>query len=337
MKNKHQSEFNEQTCGIDKDKLYKEINMQMLDCIKKGTVPYLNETPLVQDMNVVSGHHFGDINKIRLELKASQINAKSLKWIYKADADFMGLKLKDGIDTSPLIVYGNINRDGKSFQTESQPVYLLDQFTDESLKKALECIHTEGTSPEEVQRRGIAEKLIVNITEYDSGINEKELRENKRKNISTNLKNPEIMKIVSAAYNNATQFYDKSQKLIFGMLNNYFIKQETALNLKGPLSFDEREKLKNALEANAKVDSPRLLQTMTECFLYTERLTHYGFNKERIYTKDDLNKSLDIFSPSASSFEPKKSPVLNRNNEIEKIREREHEIKPRHVTHQRGL
>lgn len=309
----------------------------MLDCIKKGTVPYLNETPLPQDMNVVNGRHFGDMNKIFLELKAASINARSLKWIYKNDAEFLGLKLKDDIDVSPVTVYANISRNGLEFQTESQSVYLLDQFTDKSVQDAIELTRSAGTSPEEVQRRGIAEKLITNIAEYDSGVLEKQLRENKRKNISVNFKDPEIKSQVFAAYNNATQFYDSSQKLIFGALNNYYIKQETSLNLKGPLSFDEREKLKNALEANAKVDSPRLLQTLTECFLYTERLTHYGFNKERIYTKDDLNKSLDIFSPSASQFEPKKAPALNRNNEIEKIREREHEIKPRHVTHQRGL
>ena len=288
-------------------------------------------------MNVVNGRHFGDINKIRLELKAAQINAKSLKWIYKADADFMGLKLKDGMDVSPLTVYANVNRDGTSLRTESQPVFLLDQFTDESIKSAIELTRSEGTSKEEVQKRAIAENMIRNITEYDTGIAEKNLRENKRKNISTNLKNPEIMKEVSSAYNNATKYYDASQKMIFGVLNNFFIRQETSLNLKGSLSATQIENLKSAFEATAKVDSPRLTQTLAECFLYTQRLTHYGFSPERIYSKEDLNKSLSVFSPAAAKFEPKKDPAINRNNEIEKQREREQEIKPRHITHQRGL
>lgn len=323
--------------SFDKDNLYREINLQMLDCIKKDNVPYLKENPLPQDMNVVNGRHFGDINKIRLELKAAQINAKSLKWIYKADADFMGLKLKDGMDVSPLTVYANVNRDGTSLRTESQPVFLLDQFTDESIKSAIELTRSEGTSKEEVQKRAIAENMIRNITEYDTGIAEKNLRENKRKNISTNLKNPEIMKEVSSAYNNATKYYDASQKMIFGVLNNFFIRQETSLNLKGSLSATQIENLKSAFEATAKVDSPRLTQTLAECFLYTQRLTHYGFSPERIYSKEDLNKSLSVFSPAAAKFEPKKDPAINRNNEIEKQREREQEIKPRHITHQRGL
>ena len=323
--------------SFDKDNLYREINLQMLDCIKKDNVPYLKENPLPQDMNVVNGRHFGDINKIRLELKAAQINAKSLKWIYKADADFMGLKLKDGMDVSPLTVYANVNRDGTSLRTESQPVFLLDQFTDESIKSAIELTRSEGTSNEEVQKRAIAENMIRNITEYDTGIAEKNLRENKRKNISTNLKNPEIMKEVSSAYNNATKYYDASQKMIFGVLNNFFIRQETSLNLKGSLSATQIENLKSAFEATAKVDSPRLTQTLAECFLYTQRLTHYGFSPERIYSKEDLNKSLSVFSPAAAKFEPKKDPAINRNNEIEKQREREQEIKPRHSTHQRAL
>ena len=323
--------------SFDKDNLYREINLQMLDCIKKDNVPYLKENPLPQDMNVVNGRHFGDINKIRLELKAAQINAKSLKWIYKADADFMGLKLKDGMDVSPLTVYANVNRDGTSLRTESQPVFLLDQFTDESIKSAIELTRSEGTSKEEVQKRAIAENMIRNITEYDTGIAEKNLRENKRKNISTNLKNPEIMKEVASAYNNATKYYDASQKMIFGVLNNFFIRQETSLNLKGSLSATQIENLKSAFEATAKVDSPRLTQTLAECFLYTQRLTHYGFSSERIYSKEDLNKSLSVFSPAAAKFEPKKDPAINRNNEIEKQREREQEIKPRHITHQRGL
>lgn len=323
--------------SFDKDNLYREINLQMLDCIKKDNIPYLKENPLPQDMNVVNGRHFGDINKIRLELKAAQINAKSLKWIYKADADFMGLKLKDGMDVSPLTVYANVNRDGTSLRTESQPVFLLDQFTDESIKSAIELTRSEGTSKEEVQKRAIAENMIRNITEYDTGIAEKNLRENKRKNISTNLKNPEIMKEVSSAYNNATKYYDASQKMIFGVLNNFFIRQETSLNLKGSLSATQIENLKSAFEATAKVDSPRLTQTLAECFLYTQRLTHYGFSPERIYSKEDLNKSLSVFSPAAAKFEPKKDPAINRNNEIEKQREREQEIKPRHITHQRGL
>ncbi|WP_149554544.1 hypothetical protein [Treponema pectinovorum] len=316
--------------------LYKEINMRMLDCIEKDKVPYLKENPLPQDINVVNGRHFGDINKIQLDLKAAQLGAKSLKWIYKADADFIGLKLKNNIDINPLTVYANINRDGLSTRTESQSVYLLDQFTDESVKDALELTRTEGKSDIEIQKRGIAENMIRNISEYDAGVNEFSLRENKRKNISNNLKNQGILKEVSEAYKNVTQFYDANQKLIFEKLSNYFIRQETGLNLSKSLS-SSNEQLKNALEETAKVDSPRLSKTLADCFLYSQRLTHFGFSVERIYTKEDLDKNLMVHSPVASQFKPEKVPMPERKNDIERILEREKEIKPRHITHQRGL
>lgn len=317
--------------------LYKEINMRMLDCIEKDNVPYLQESPFPQDMNVVNGRHFGDINKIQLELKASQIGAKSLKWIYKADADFIGLKLKHSEGEEPLAVYANINRDGRIFRAETQPVYLLDQFTEDSIKDALELARTEGGSDAEIQKRGIAENMLRNISEYDSGKNEFDLRENKRKNISVNLKAPETLKEVSAAYKNATQFYDGSQRLIFGVLNNYYIRQETGLSLGKPVSDAEKGRLMNALKKNAEVDSPRLAQTLTECFLYSERLTHFGFSPERVYTKEDQDRNLAVLAPSASRFEPKNSPALDRKRDEERIREREQEIKPRHIAHQRGI
>lgn len=74
--------------------IYKNINDLTKDCIQNNTLPYLNDSPLPQDMNIVNGRHLGDINKIQLELKAGQIGAKSLKWIYGADAALMGLELK---------------------------------------------------------------------------------------------------------------------------------------------------------------------------------------------------------------------------------------------------
>lgn len=316
--------------------LYKNINAMMLDCISRGAVPYVEEKPLPQDMNVVNGRHFGDINKILLELKASQIGAKSLKWIYKADADFIGLELKGGIDSSSIDVYANVNRNGEN-KTESQKVYLLDQFAEESVKNALELTRTDGNSKEEIQKRAVAQNMIRNIAEYDSGANERRLRENKRKNISANLKDMEIAKSVSTAYDNATEQYDDSQKLLFGTLNRYYIKQETGLNLGQPMSKGQTAAFVDALEAAAKIDSPRLAQTLAESFLYSERLTHYEFNPERIYTQEDLNKSLNIFAPAASQFEPKVAPSLEKNREIEKIMEREQEMKPRHISHSRGL
>lgn len=308
------------------DSIHNEINILMKDCIKNNTVPYIQDKPLPQDVNIVNGRHMGDINKIYLELKAASIGASSLKWIYGADAALIGLERKDG--TKPIMITGNVRGN-----LDSQSVYLIDQFTQESLDKAL----SYSRSDEDKKKKTIAQNMIKNITEYDAGNVEAKLREQKRKNIANNFKNQNVLKEVKETFENATTNYDNSQKIIFSALNNYYIKQETGLELKKPLNETEKKELVAALERTANTPSPRLALTLSESFLYSQRMTHYNFEKNRIFTQEDYDKKLSIISPKASEFEPKKNPEIKQDKNIDRIREREVEIKPRHITHQRGF
>ena len=194
------------------DSIHNEINILMLDCIKNNRVPYIQNKPLPQDVNIVNGHHLGDINKVYLELKAASMNAKSLKWIYGADAALIGLEKKS--DAKPLMITGNVRGN-----LDSQSIYLIDQFTEDSLNKALSF----SRSDEDKKKRIIAQNMIKNISEYDAGTAEFGLREQKRKNISNNFKNPTVLKAVKEAYENAFSSYDSYQKTIFSALNNYYI------------------------------------------------------------------------------------------------------------------
>lgn len=308
------------------DSIHNEINNLMRDCIKNNRVPYIQSKPLPQDVNVVNGHHLGDINKVYLELKAASIGSESLKWIYGADAALIGLEKK--ADAEPLMITGNVR--GK---VDSQSVYLLEQFTEESLNKAL----SYSRSDDDKKKRTIAQNMIRNITEYDSGTVEAQLRENKRKNISNNLKSQNILKEIKQTFVNATSEYDNSQKIIFSALNNYYIKQETGLELNKPMTEQEKNELLLALEKTANTPSPRLALTLADSFLYSQRMTHYDFEQNRIFTKEDYDKKLSVTAPKAAEFEPNKSLELERDKDIERIRERELEVKPRHITHQRGF
>lgn len=308
------------------DSIHNEINILMLDCIKNGRVPYVQDKPLPQDVNIVNGRHMGDINKVYLELKASSMGAESLKWIYGADAALIGLEKKEG--TEPIMITGNVRGN-----LDSQSVYLIDQFTEESLNKALAF----SRSDEDKKKKTIAQNMIKNISEYDAGNVEASLREQKRKNISNNFKNPGVLNDVKAGFENATSNYDNYQKTIFSALNNYYIKQETGLELKKPLTEEEKKEVIQALEKTANTPSPRLALTLSDSFLYSERMTHFDFEQNRIFTQEDLEKRLAVTSPKASEFEPKRSPELEQDKKIEKLREREVEIKPRHITHQRGF
>ncbi len=308
------------------DSIHNEINNLMRDCIKNNRIPYIQSKPLPQDVNVVNGHHLGDINKVYLELKAASIGSESLKWIYGADAALIGLEKKS--DAEPLMITGNVR--GK---VDSQSVYLLEQFTEDSLNKAL----SYSRNDDDKKKRTIAQNMIRNITEYDSGTVEAQLRENKRKNISNNLKSQNILKEIKQAYVNATSEYDNSQKIIFSALNNYYIKQETGLELNKPMTEQEKKELLLALEKTANTPSPRLALTLADSFLYSQRMTHYDFEQNRIFTKEDYDKKLSVTAPKAAEFEPNKSLELERDKDIERIRERELEVKPRHITHQRGF
>ena len=99
----------------------------------------------------------------------------------------------------------------------------------------------------------------------------------------------------------------------------------------------EKNELLLALEKTANTPSPRLALTLADSFLYSQRVTHYDFEQNRIFTKEDYDKKLSVTAPKAADFEPKKIPELERDKDIDRIRERELEVKPRHITHQRGF
>ena len=308
--------------------IHEQINKLMLECIKNNTVPYVREKPLPQDVNVVNGQHLGDINKVYLELKAAAMGAKSLKWIYGADAAFVGLKKNTEMNTGPVMITGNVRG-----SLDSQSIYLLDQFTEDSLNKALSF----SRSDENKKKRTIAQNMIKSISEYDSGIEESSLREKKRRNISNNLKDRNVLNEVKLAFENAVSGYDDAQKTIFSVLSNYYIKQETGLELQKPLSVQEKEQLVSSLEKTAKTPSPRLAITLADCFLYSERMIHYAFEQNRVFTREDYNKTLSVTAPKAGEFAQKKNSDLEQDRDIDRIRQRELEVKPRHITHQRGF
>ena len=91
--------------------VWKEINNLVQENIIKGTLPYLVNKPYPQDSNLVTTNHLGDINKIELELTAASIGAKSLEWIFEADAEMIGLELKE--NATGIILTANVNRNNK--------------------------------------------------------------------------------------------------------------------------------------------------------------------------------------------------------------------------------
>ena len=347
--------------------IYEEINSLMIDNFKNRTIPYLQNEPLPQDMNIVNGRHLADINKIQLELKAAQIGAKSLKWIYGADAVLMGLELKNpqnspsdfqkakqnspSFNTEPVIGFASVRRDisksaykiqnenniiREGIKMEAQTIYLLDQFTPQSIERALnqnnieETLDLRGNELSRKMKTTIAKNMLKNIAEYDAGIRESELRKNKLNNIRQNLnQNSEYRKLVEDNYSKIINSYVGEnaiyKKNIFALTNQYYIKQSTSAILgKSP---DEQMKQKLALALNnlAMQNSPALATTLADSFFYSERLTHYGFSPEKVYTQLDMNKKQSVLSPAASHFEDRIPDSLAAERTLEKLKVPERE------------
>ena len=358
------------------DDIYREINSLVAENVKNDTVPYVKDNPLPQDMNIVNGRHLADINKVQLELKAAKIGAKSLKWIYGADAALLGLELKSkenspaefqkakenskSYDSDPIIALANVKRDlagsanrvtnvsdiaAEGIKTNAQTVYLLDQFTEKSLNRALKMNHLEesigvlGNETARKQKSIIAKNMLKNIAEYDSGLRESELREDKRKNIARNCKDEKILGEVKNTFARATNKYDNSQKGIFSVLNNYYVKQETGLQLGRPLSPEKKEMFVKMLGEYSRNDSPRLAQVLSESFFYSERLTHYDFSHNGIYRESELQAKLRVTAPNAAKFERDVGGINSLADEkvAKKLRERDREMQIQRNPRLRGM
>ncbi len=329
--------------------IYKEINRLMKENIKDGAVPYVKETPLPQNMNIVSGYHLGDINKVLLELKASKIGAKSLKWIFGADAAFLGLELK--AKENPVVAFANTIRnreethgDAVENQLGAQTAYLLDQFTEKSIKRALSFASLDknpdmsGNGKTEMQKKVMAQSMLRNICEYDTGFLEKDLRDSKRKNVASNWKDTDVIKDVNESFKNVTEKYSATEKSIFKVLSSYFLTQSTGLKITRPLSREEKKSFIKNLYDTSNVDSPRFAQIAAESSMFAERQTHLDFSYGYVYEKSEDKSKPKIVPPKAALFERDDKHINSRSDEktMQNIHNRERE-REMNITHARGL
>lgn len=322
------------------DDIYRNIAELAKKTIENGVLPYTESKPLPQDMNVVNGRHLGDINKIQLELKAASIGAKSLQWIYGADAVVLGLELKStnasefqtaksqnpNFNTDPIIGFANVPRDlalktdknvaqiaAEGLGMEAQTIYLLDQFTEKSLIRAF----NERKIEENVTRVGnddarrliktISKNVIKNIAEYNSGMKEKDLRDSMRKNVIKNYNDPKIKQNIIETHSLIFSKYSEEQKIVFNQLTKYFTSQKSGITFDEKISPEDKRKkdtvFLKAFEILAKDDSRGLSKVLSDAFFFADRTTHLDFAYERIYIEADRNKQMKVLSPQAAKFE----------------------------------
>jgi hypothetical protein len=165
---------------------------------RNRTVPYARETPLPHNTDIVRNTHCNDINTQTIELKAASAGLEWTAWVFGADAEFLGLTLRnpeaDGpSDPDPVLWFAHITSRPET-PVEAQAVYLIDQFTAESLNRLASYTHegspgdreARGDGEARKRRRLMAQKVLFALHDYDSGSSDAELRQSRRQAIKEN-------------------------------------------------------------------------------------------------------------------------------------------------------
>lgn len=311
--------------------IWKKINSLTQKNISAGTLPYLQDNPLPQDMNLVNGTHLTDISRIELELTGSLAGAKSLEWIYGADAEIIGLELKSQNDSQTVVISKNIDRGGSS-GIDCQNAYLLDQFTEESrsrlfdpnLVKILADISDENT---QARVKTIVHNIVKNMDEYHRGERELPLVRQKRNNLKQNISNDLLQQKVREKTKIFTSGYNTNQLMIFDHLQNYYLKQFTGLSTYN-LTNETRERISKSFKELSMVDTPRLAQTIASSLILSERKTHYEFEQEQIYLLEDKGKKRDTLVPQVARMD---SENQSQDKKKDKLRDRDRTLRPQHA------
>jgi hypothetical protein len=208
-------------------------------CLNR-TLPYARETPLPHNTDVVRNTHCNDINTQTIELKAASIGIERTAWIFGADAEFLGLHLRepetDGpFDPDPLLWFAHISSRPET-PVEAQTAYLIDQFTAESLNRL--ASYAYGGSPanqedrgdEEVRKRRclIAQRVLFALHNYDSGLSDAELHRSRQQTMKENTTPGTAgFPITQKYYAASSGGLGNTQKQLFNAMLNYRSVQNT--------------------------------------------------------------------------------------------------------------
>lgn len=309
----------------DSNSNYREINTLIKENIENGTMPFLSK-PLPPDMNIITGKTRMDINKEKIALKAAAIGAGSTLWIYGADAAQLGLELKannpvefrnavkknPNFNCKPIVMqnarerFSDIKLLGKSdtlsesLCIDCQCAYLLDQFTDKSVQRLFTEKITENKLP---YAAFMAKEIIKNRTEYNSGKKAEDQTRLIKQNLFLNLqkKSPVFQEIINTR-NNYLKDYLPEQKVVFDFYYKYYNEQqaggENLYNFSGEQKNDVIKSLQGLLqkidaskgEKNEKKIEGIITRTIFDAYSFSQRLTHYNFSLEPIYSRDEQLK-----------------------------------------------
>jgi hypothetical protein len=217
-----------------------ELQSLLETSCRKGTMPYARETPLPHNTDIVRNIHCGDINTQTIELKAASIGIERTAWVFGADAEFLGLRLRKpeengSFDPDPVLWFARITSRPET-PVEAQAVYLIDQFSGESLDRL--ASYAFAGSPENYEaggdgeirkrRRLMARNALFALHNYDSGLSDAEPHRSRQKAMKENATPGTAgFPLTQKYYAASSAGLGKTQKQLFSAVLNYRSVQNT--------------------------------------------------------------------------------------------------------------
>jgi hypothetical protein len=269
------SDYLQKSSAYTTEKWVSEMESLMKAASSAEKFPFIQEKPLPENTNLVTGSHRYDLNAQRIELFAASTGMDRTLWAFAADAEILGLEAKDG--QKPLLMFSNIiENPSREPRLDAHQVYLIDQFTPESISRIPEYAHPESIDPRNISSRHryiLAKMALLNIANYDSGISDQYNRLAALKNIKEN-SNPK-----SAAFEDAGNTYrhyvrhdghrGKNNADVFNALRKYYICQVSG----NPLNAHKISLPPSAFLSHI----PATIKTMFNARIFVKRLENQDF------------------------------------------------------------
>lgn len=285
-----------------------ETNKKIMSLASRNKLPYLDKGWKPKPVNAVSGLSRYDLNRQIQEIDAADKSIEKSLLVNAADAELLGLTLKNTTRATPVFT---INNNGR---LDVQFAHFLDEFSKDSIVRAFSKVREENEDPiTEGKVHYIAQKFVQSVVEYNSGNEdtakkEKESRKNIKENISADKgKFSQAIDFIKGRTKNA------DEKLVMAFLENYYANQEAGRIFIAP------RKSKSAFKESCARLAKRgaFLNTAFNSMIGALRLATKEFGLENP-DKMKLPKRAFVNPPALKTKNKEKEQIKNRERNISK-------------------
>lgn len=320
-----------------------DVGKMAKESLDAGNFPFNKRPPYESNLNVISGSTLDTIQTLALEMKTAMLANKMFtnKWIWGADAAALDLVLdkskREGnlSATEPISIFASVkqrtmvenayidetNVRNEGLRIDGQCAYMLDQFTPESINKALNThkfnnqveLNNEILSPSQIDAK--KQEILVNLNKTSKSDDISQFREECRKNLEENLiyKKNEIQEENAVIAKKHLQFGNMEEWNCFSTVRNYFLMQH-GCSVKNDKRAPDAAFKKMIDERGTKYFALMLFSAQASA----EHLVHYEFSYEAQYNqaeklRGESRKKLPVaFKTIISDSQAQKYKKFNR-------------------------